>query len=106
MADQNGKLPEKKEKLKLTFYDRHAKPHDDTKSKKDKLKDFVGSYKEVIKSKVYVSSVFGRVLDILAFKGYLVFLPKFLENHYGIPQYKVHSLMAMFGVFGFACGKN
>lgn len=34
-------------------------------------------------------------MDVLAFKGYLVFLPKFLENHYGIPQYRVHTLMAV-----------
>uniref|UniRef100_A0AC35THL6 Kazal-like domain-containing protein n=1 Tax=Rhabditophanes sp. KR3021 TaxID=114890 RepID=A0AC35THL6_9BILA len=34
----------------------------------------------------------------------MVFLPKYLENHYGIPQYKVHLAIAGFGVFGFASG--
>lgn len=34
----------------------------------------------------------------------MVFLPKFLENHYGIPQYQVHIYMAFFGVLGFALG--
>jgi len=34
----------------------------------------------------------------------MVFLPKFLENHYGIPQYQVHIYMAFFGVLGFAFG--
>jgi predicted MFS family arabinose efflux permease len=33
-----------------------------------------------------------------------VFLPKYLENHYGIPQYNVHLYMAGFGIVGFALG--
>ncbi|KAI6205710.1 hypothetical protein M3Y94_00823200 [Aphelenchoides besseyi] len=93
------------EKMKLTLYDRHVKSKDDAnKTKKERLREFAQSYKEVLQSRVYTSSVIGRVMDVLAFKGYLVFLPKYLENHFGIPQYRVHSLMAMFGVFGFACG--
>ncbi|KAI6191368.1 hypothetical protein M3Y97_00220800 [Aphelenchoides bicaudatus] len=106
IIEQNGKnglTGNEKQKLKLTFYDKH-KVDDDHKSTKEKFMDFFGSYRNVLQSKVYVASVFGRVLDVLAFKGYLVFLPKFLENHYGIPQYRVHTLMAAFGVFGFACG--
>jgi hypothetical protein len=31
-------------------------------------------------------------------------LPKYLENHYGIPRYQVHIYMAFFGVMGFALG--
>jgi len=50
---------------------------------------FLKSYQGVLNSKVYIGTVIGRILDVLAFKGYLVFLPKYLENHYGIPQYKV-----------------
>ena len=41
------------------------------------------SYNDVVKSKVYIGSVVGRVMDVLAFKGYMTFLPKFLENHFG-----------------------
>ncbi len=33
-----------------------------------------------------------------------MFLPKYLENHFGIPQYRVYMYMATFGVFGFALG--
>lgn len=40
-----------------------------------------------------MGSVIGRVTDVMAFKGYMVFLPKYLENHYGIPQYRVHLYM-------------
>lgn len=46
-----------------------------------------------MRSKIYTGSVIGRILDVLAFKGYMVFLPKFLENHFGIPQYLVHRYM-------------
>lgn len=40
-----------------------------------------------------MGAVIGRVMDVMAFKGYMVFLPKYLENHYGIPQYRVHLYM-------------
>jgi hypothetical protein len=80
-------------KLTLTFYDKHAlDAYDASKSKSAKFKEFCESYRNVLSSKVYVASVVGRVMDILAFRGYLLFLPKFLENHYGIPQYKVFIL--------------
>ncbi|CCD71412.1 Solute carrier organic anion transporter family member [Caenorhabditis elegans] len=69
-----------------------------------KLKDFAKSCKKVLSTKIYMGSVLGRVCDVLAFKGYIVFLPKYLENHFGIPQYLVHRYMAMFGVFGFGLG--
>ncbi|VDP08917.1 unnamed protein product, partial [Heligmosomoides polygyrus] len=67
-------------------------------------KHFVRTYKGVLGTEIYVGSVLGRICDILAFKGYIVFLPKYLENHFGIPQFKVHRYMAIFGVFGFALG--
>lgn len=89
----------------LSFFDSN---HVDSKKEEgtfqDKIKEFRHAYSEAIKSKVYLGAVAGRVLDFLAFRGYMVFLPKYLENHYGIPQYKAQRLMAMFGVFGFALG--
>jgi hypothetical protein len=54
---------------------------------------FKSSYKDVLSSKIYIGSVFGRIFDDFALKGYTVFLPKYLENHYGIPQYRVHLYM-------------
>uniref|UniRef100_A0A0N5BGB6 Solute carrier organic anion transporter family member n=1 Tax=Strongyloides papillosus TaxID=174720 RepID=A0A0N5BGB6_STREA len=96
-----------KKTRELTLFDKHkvekTLSHDE-KTTTERIKHFLGSYKEVLDSKVYLGSVAGRVCDILAFKGYMVFLPKYLENHYGIPQYKVHQYMAAFGVFGFALG--
>ncbi|CAB3399717.1 unnamed protein product [Caenorhabditis bovis] len=71
---------------------------------KERRTDFLKSCKAVLSTKLYVGSVVGRICDILAFKGYIVFLPKYLENHFGIPQYLVYRYMAMFGVFGFGLG--
>ena len=47
----------------------------------------------MLKTKIYAGSIVGRICDILALKGYIVFMPKYLENHFGIPLYKVHQLM-------------
>lgn len=118
-SDSNDKENGGKEKMKLSLYDRHRlDSHNDTKTKSEKIGQFLEAYKNVLSSKVYVASVIGRVMDVLAFKGYLVFLPKFLEHHFGIAQWKVHTLMGRFsklsnlylrclaaiGVFGFGCG--
>lgn len=51
--------------------------------------DFKTSVVEILKSPIYSGSLVGRALDVFAIKGYMVFMPKYLENHYGIPQYKV-----------------
>uniref|UniRef100_A0A1I7YHR0 Solute carrier organic anion transporter family member n=1 Tax=Steinernema glaseri TaxID=37863 RepID=A0A1I7YHR0_9BILA len=91
-------------KKELSFFDKHKDTCEEEESGLTRIQKFRKSYYEVVRSKVYLGSVAGRVLDILAFKGYMVFLPKYLENHYGIPQYKVHLYMAAFGVFGFAMG--
>ncbi|KAK0400467.1 hypothetical protein QR680_015261 [Steinernema hermaphroditum] len=99
--DQDSPKSMKKE---LSFFDKHKDTASEEDSGLTKTQKFRKSYYEVLKSKVYIGSVAGRVLDIFAFKGYMVFLPKYLENHYGIPQYKVHLYMAAFGVFGFALG--
>ncbi|CAJ0583256.1 unnamed protein product, partial [Mesorhabditis spiculigera] len=90
-------------KTELNFIDKH-KAEDEDQSSMEKFKGFIKQYREVLKTKIYRGSVVGRICDILAFKGYMTFLPKYLENHFGIPQYMVHRYMAMFGVFGFALG--
>ncbi|KAL3075203.1 hypothetical protein niasHT_036664 [Heterodera trifolii] len=94
-------VPDVKEKKKLALYDRHVKAEGTTDLG---LLAFLRSYSAVLSSKVYVGASIARVLDVFAFKGYFVFLPKFLENHYGIPQYLVHLYIALFGVTGFALG--
>ncbi|CAI4226253.1 unnamed protein product [Auanema sp. JU1783] len=87
----------------LVFFDKHKEKSKDE-SLLEKAKGFTKSYKEVMGTKIYLGAAFGRIVDILAFKGYIVFLPKYLENHFGIPLFRVHQFMAAFGVFGFALG--
>jgi hypothetical protein len=100
-AIENGKVRKvTRESKKLKLFDKHVQRGDH----EGGVKEFLNTYKGVVQSKVYDGAVFARVLDVLAFKGYMVFLPKYLENHYGIPQYRVHQFMAMFGVLGFASG--
>ncbi|VDN59179.1 unnamed protein product [Dracunculus medinensis] len=65
---------------------------------------FIATYNEISAKRIYLALVFGRIIDSLAFRGYLIFLPKFLESHYGVPQHKVHMLLALFGIVGFATG--
>ncbi|KAE9554160.1 hypothetical protein FO519_002640 [Halicephalobus sp. NKZ332] len=111
ISDIPGEKPLNKRKS-LKLFDRHRNADSESEnsekseklSMKEKVKNFLKSYSEVVRSKIYVGSVVGRIMDVLALKGYMIFLPKYLENHYGLPQYKVQQYMAMFGVFGFACG--
>uniref|UniRef100_A0A914DX70 Solute carrier organic anion transporter family member n=1 Tax=Acrobeloides nanus TaxID=290746 RepID=A0A914DX70_9BILA len=94
------------EKNQLNLYDKHMseKKRAEEHNVKGSLKTFKSSYRDVLSSKIYIGSVFGRIFDDFALKGYTVFLPKYLENHYGIPQYRVHLYMSAFGVFGLALG--
>ncbi|KAH7696397.1 Protein F47E1.2, partial [Aphelenchoides avenae] len=91
-------------KPKLALFDKHVEKESSVQTDTKGFQAFLTSYREVLKSKVYSGAVVARVLDVLAYKGYMVFLPKYLENHYGIPQYKVHLYMALYGVLGFASG--
>uniref|UniRef100_A0A7E4V5K6 Solute carrier organic anion transporter family member n=1 Tax=Panagrellus redivivus TaxID=6233 RepID=A0A7E4V5K6_PANRE len=109
---ENGNVDATKKRQSLRLFDKHMDKgnaygvNDDGSAQtiKEKFFTFLQSYKQVLSSKIYCGSAAGRVCDILAFRGYLVFLPKYLENHYGLPQYRVQIYMAMFGVFGFALG--
>jgi hypothetical protein len=49
--------------------------------------------KAILKSPVYVGVLIGRIFDGMAFKGFFVFLPKYLESHYGIPAFKANMIM-------------
>ncbi|VDK88935.1 unnamed protein product [Onchocerca ochengi] len=62
------------------------------------------AYVELLESKIFVALLVARILDLFAIRGYMVFLPKYLEIHFSIPQYNVHILMAFFGIFGLGAG--
>lgn len=46
----------------------------------------------------------GRILDVMAFKGFHIFLNKYLELQFGIPQYKINVYMGVIGIAAFAMG--
>ena len=57
--------------------------------KRNRIAVFFSAIWLVLRTPVYTWSLVGRVIDAFAFKGFYVFLPKYLSDHYGIPQYKV-----------------
>lgn len=71
---------------------------------KEEIREFGRSIMLCLKSQIYLGSLLGRLFDAFAFKGFFVFQPKYLEHHYGLPQYKASFYMAMMGIVGFAAG--
>lgn len=63
---------------------------------KDKMIDFFSTIFTVIQQPIYVGSIIGRIIDVIAFKGFYIFLPKYLEIQFGIPQYKINMYMGIF----------
>ena len=57
-----------------------------------------------MKEPIYVWAMIGRILDVFTFKGFFVFLPKYIEVQFGLPQYKINMYMGLIGVFAFAVG--
>uniref|UniRef100_A0A914RH37 Uncharacterized protein n=1 Tax=Parascaris equorum TaxID=6256 RepID=A0A914RH37_PAREQ len=54
--------------------------------------DFISTVKTIIRAPVYTGALIGRILDVFAFKGFFIFLPKYLE------------FAGIVGVSGFAVG--
>ncbi|CAD5224170.1 unnamed protein product [Bursaphelenchus okinawaensis] len=107
LLDEEGK--QKKKPRQLALVDRHAERTADGKTVvpgtfKEKMDDFIVTLKSVITQPVYVGILVGRVIDVMAFKGFFVFLPKYLEIHFGVPQYKINFYMGLIGIVGFAIG--
>ncbi|KAK0411831.1 hypothetical protein QR680_005866 [Steinernema hermaphroditum] len=101
--------PLKKKPRKLALVDRHLKKTEDGKALMPesffgKTKDFAMTMAQVFKQPVYVGALVGRIIDVLAFKGFFVFLPKYLEIQFGIPQSTINIYMAFSGTIGFALG--
>uniref|UniRef100_A0A5S6R479 Kazal-like domain-containing protein n=1 Tax=Trichuris muris TaxID=70415 RepID=A0A5S6R479_TRIMR len=81
-----------------------GKPTDLCSSVGTELKNLSESLLVILRSPVYTFCLFGRMLDVLAFKGFFVFHSKYLEAHYGLPQYKANVAMGIAGTCGFAVG--
>lgn len=65
-------------------------------SMKAKMLDFFSTISTVIQQPIYIGSIIGRIIDVMAFKGFYIFLPKYLEIQFGIPQYKINMYMGNF----------
>ncbi|KAI1707365.1 organic anion transporter polypeptide (OATP) family domain-containing protein [Ditylenchus destructor] len=101
--------PTKTKNRGLALVDRHAEKGLDGNTVVptgfgDKVKDFFETVQTVLKQPIYAGSLVGRILDVMAFKGFYIFLPKYLELQFGIPQYKINMYMGFIGVVGFAVG--
>ncbi|VBB32922.1 unnamed protein product [Acanthocheilonema viteae] len=90
--------------VEMPVFDKHRGNNPMESSICAKFQALCKAYAEILQSKIFVGLLVARSLDLLAFRGYMVFLPKYLEMQFGIPQYKVHILMASFGIFGLAMG--
>ncbi|KAE9553111.1 hypothetical protein FO519_003664 [Halicephalobus sp. NKZ332] len=86
----------------LALVDRHIKRNSDGEAIIPKTID--SKVKGVMKQPIYVWAMIGRIMDVFIFKGFFVFLPKYVEVQFGLPQYKIHMYMGIIGVFGFAIG--
>ncbi|GMT08880.1 hypothetical protein PFISCL1PPCAC_177, partial [Pristionchus fissidentatus] len=93
----------KKEPLRLNLYDKHKKDHGHL-SAGEEFKAFLSTMWELFRVPIYMGSVFGRILDVLAFKGFFVFLSKYLQLQFDMPQHKIQQYVALVGIVGFACG--
>uniref|UniRef100_A0A914ZJ48 Solute carrier organic anion transporter family member n=1 Tax=Parascaris univalens TaxID=6257 RepID=A0A914ZJ48_PARUN len=70
----------------------------------EKVNDFISTVKTIIRAPVYTGALIGRILDVFAFKGFFIFLPKYLEVQFGLPQHVISFYMGIVGVSGFAMG--
>ncbi|CAJ0577134.1 unnamed protein product, partial [Mesorhabditis spiculigera] len=104
----NGAAPAKKQR-RLILVDKHVRKKSDgqafmPETMQDKFADFKKTLVAVLKSPIYTGSLLGRIVDVLAFKGFFVFLGKYMELQFGVPQHKIQKFMAGSGVVGFALG--
>uniref|UniRef100_A0A914Q176 Solute carrier organic anion transporter family member n=1 Tax=Panagrolaimus davidi TaxID=227884 RepID=A0A914Q176_9BILA len=102
-------FPKPKADSPLNLVDKHARKNSKgqaimPKSFKSKVTDFSKTIYGVLKQPVYFGSMIGRICDVFAFKGFFVFLPKYIELQFGLPQYKINMYMGIIGVAGFAIG--
>ncbi|KHJ87722.1 organic Anion Transporter Polypeptide family protein [Oesophagostomum dentatum] len=100
-AELNAVKPAKARK-RLNLRDKHVKNVHLTAS--EKISEFLGVVRNLFRNPIYVGAIIGRIADVLAFKGFFVFIGKYLEIQFGVPQYKIQKYLAGAGVVGFAVG--
>ncbi|CEF63419.1 Organic anion transporter polypeptide OATP family and Protein of unknown function DUF1057 family and Major facilitator superfamily domain, general substrate transporter-containing protein [Strongyloides ratti] len=92
-------------KPKLHLFDKNLKKNEQTPmSFGEKISDFKQAILECFKMPVFISATFGRCIDVFAFKGFFIFMNKYLEIQYDIPQYLTNRYIGVIFVSGFATG--
>ncbi|KRZ12487.1 Solute carrier organic anion transporter family member 1A6 [Trichinella zimbabwensis] len=71
---------------------------------KSEMKAFMQSLMIILRTPIYTITLIGRMFDTLAFKGFFVFQPKYIESQFDIPQYKANLFIGSLGIVGFALG--
>ncbi|KHJ82115.1 hypothetical protein OESDEN_18193 [Oesophagostomum dentatum] len=96
------RLSQRNQEKRLNLRDKHVKNEHLTAS--EKISEFLGVVRNLFRNPIYVGAIIGRIADVLAFKGFFVFIGKYLEIQFGVPQYKIQKYLAGAGVVGFAVG--
>uniref|UniRef100_A0A0N4X678 Solute carrier organic anion transporter family member n=1 Tax=Haemonchus placei TaxID=6290 RepID=A0A0N4X678_HAEPC len=94
-------LDEDNNTVKISLEEPLARLHSWT---NDHSSEFFSTVRLLFRNPIYVGAMLGRIVDVLAFKGFFVFLGKYLEIQFGVPQYRIQKYLAGTGVVGFACG--
>ncbi|KAK6058012.1 hypothetical protein COOONC_04422 [Cooperia oncophora] len=91
-SEMNGTAPVKPKKM-LVLRDKHVKIHADHVTAGEKISEFFSIVRLLFRNPIYVGAMLGRIVDVLAFKGFFVFLGKYLEIQFGVPQYKIQKYL-------------
>lgn len=59
------------------------------------LVGFLTAILEILRSPIYTGRLVGRIFDAFAWKGLAAFRSKYLENHFGIPMFRVSNQKCM-----------
>uniref|UniRef100_A0A0N4ZRF6 Solute carrier organic anion transporter family member n=1 Tax=Parastrongyloides trichosuri TaxID=131310 RepID=A0A0N4ZRF6_PARTI len=100
-----GETKKIENKPKLHLFDKHLnKEEQGPESIKEKIDDFKQAILTCFKMPVFISATLGRCIDVFAFKGFFIFMNKYLEIQYDIPQYLTNRYIGIIFVVGFAVG--
>ncbi|VIO99089.1 Uncharacterized protein BM_BM13372 [Brugia malayi] len=109
LVNERLTVEEKTRDKGLALIDRYATRNEEGNtivptSAKAKLIDFISTVKTIMKSPIYVFSMIGRIMDVFAFKGFFIFLPKYLAIQFGLPQHKINLFLGLASLPGLAIG--
>ncbi|CAJ0590981.1 unnamed protein product [Cylicocyclus nassatus] len=89
---------------RLNLFDKHMQVRRERTTAKEKAQEFIDVVRGLLRNPIYAGACLGRIIDVLAFKGFFVFLAKYLEIQFGVPQFIIQKYLAGTGVVSFALG--